>query len=85
MCSAGVAGMTCRTERIAKRLKPDGAATYVSDFYAKTRSSRDGAIVIDDDEEEAPMDGTSQTDPPKIQFDANSSQRTSRVSSDSLP
>lgn len=59
MCSAGVAGMTCRTERIAKRLKPDQAATYVSDFYAKSRYSRDGSIVIDDNEEQAPMDGTS--------------------------
>lgn len=52
--SAGVAGMTCRTERIAKNVSHDAAHTFVSSFYAKSRSDLEGEVLVLDDDGDVP-------------------------------
>lgn len=41
--------MTCRTERITKKLKPDAASSHISDFFSSAIQT-DDEIVIDDEE-----------------------------------
>lgn len=53
--------MTCRMERIQKKLSPEAAYTFVAAFFARAKSARlassnkkkaSGPIVIDDDSDE---------------------------------
>lgn len=48
--------MTCRTEKIKKKLTKEQAFTFVSEFYTKAKREKAGDIIVIDDEDEEMID-----------------------------